>query len=86
MFYTYVLRSKKSGRLYTGYTNDLRKRFNEHNSRKSEYTKYRGSYELIYYEACNNESDARARELYLKAGKGKRYLKSRLKRFLFRTG
>jgi len=86
MFYTYVLRSNKNGRLYTGYTSDLRKRFNEHNSRKSEYTKHRGPYELIYYEACIDMSDARARELYLKAGKGKRYLKSRLKRFLFRTG
>ena len=86
MFYTYVLRSKKNGRLYTGYTNDLQKRFNEHNSRKSKYTKYRGPYELIYYEACVDESDARSRELHLKAGKGKHYLKSRLKRFPFRTG
>jgi len=86
MFYTYVLKSKKNGRLYTGYTNDLRKRFKEHNDKMSTYTKYRGPYELIYYEACMNESDARSRELYLKTGKGKRYLKLRLKRFLFRTG
>ena len=86
MFYTYVLKSNKNGRLYTGHTNDLRKRFNEHNSRKSKYTKYTGPYELIYYEACMSSDDARARELYLKTGKGKRYLKSRLKRFLFRTG
>lgn len=86
MFYTYVLQSKKNGRLYTGYTNDLRKRFKEHNSKKSTYTQSRGPYELIYYEACMNQKDARARELYLKAGKGKLYLKTRLKRFLFRTG
>ena len=86
MFYTYVIRSKKNGRLYTGYTNNLRKRFNEHNDRKSEYTKYRGPYELVYYEACMDQKDARSRELYLKSGKGKLYLKSRLKRSLFRTG
>ncbi len=86
MFYTYVLKSKKNGRLYTGYTNDLRKRFKGHNEKLSTYTKYRGPYELIYYEACVNKNDAMARELYLKAGKGKRYLNSRLKRFLFRTG
>ncbi|MDO8728916.1 MAG: GIY-YIG nuclease family protein [bacterium] len=86
MYYTYILKSKSSGRMYTGYTNDLRKRFNEHNNKMSTYTKYRGPYELIYYEACLNKDDARSRELYLKAGKGKRYLKSRLKRFLFRTG
>lgn len=86
MYYTYPIRSKKNGRIYTGYTNDLRKRFKEHNKKMSTYTKYRGPYELIYYEACIDQGDARARELYLKAGKGKNYIKSRLKRFLFRTG
>jgi putative endonuclease len=86
MYYTYVLKSKKNGRLYTGYTNDLRKRFKEHNDKRSTYTKGRAPYELIYYEACIDQGDARARELYLKAGKGKKYIKSRLKRFLFRTG
>ena len=86
MFYTYIIKSKKNGRLYTGYTNDLRKRFKQHNEGKSVYTKGRGPFELIYYEACTEQKDARSRELYLKSGKGKRYLKSRLKRFLFRTG
>ena len=86
MFYTYILQSKKNGNLYTGYTADLRKRFREHNEGKSGYTKSRGPYSLIYYESCLNEEDAKSRELYLKTGKGKRYLKYRLKHFLFRTG
>lgn len=86
MFYTYILKSKTNGKLYTGYTIDLRKRFKEHDSGKSEYTKSRGPYELIYYEACLDEKDARSRELYFKSGRGKRFIKSRLKRFLFRTG
>ncbi len=86
MFYTYVLKSKKSGRLYTGYTNNLRKRFNEHNNKLSLYTSYNGPYDLIYYEACVDENDALGREKYLKSGKGKNYLKTRLKHFLFRTG
>jgi putative endonuclease len=86
MYYTYVLKSKKSGRLYTGYTTDLRKRLKEHNSDGSSYTKTRGPYIIIYYEACLSKEDARSRELYLKTGRGKRYLKSRLKHFLFRTG
>lgn len=85
MFYTYVLRNNNK-MLYTGSTNDLRKRFNEHNSEKSEYTKHRGPYQLIYYEACLSEEDARSREKYLKSGMGKRYLKNRLKRFLSLTG
>ena len=85
-YYTYVMKSKKSGNLYTGYTNNLRKRFKEHNERKSTYTKTWGPYELVYYEACIDEEDARSREKYLKSGKGKRYIKYRLKHFLFRTG
>lgn len=86
MFYTYILKSKKNGRMYTGYTNNLRKRLSEHNSGKSTYTKRDKPYLLIYYEACLNEDDARSRELYLKSGMGKRYTKNRLKRFLSLTG
>jgi putative endonuclease len=86
MYYTYVLRSKKDGKWYTGSTNDLRKRFIEHNSGKSLYTKHRGPFELIYYEACLDGEDARSRETYLKTGMGKRYLKNRLKCFLSLTG
>jgi len=84
--YVYVLRSDKSGQLYTGSTNDLRKRLSEHNFGHSTYTKPRGPYELIYYEACINSTDAYAREKYLKTGTGKRYLTNRLKRFLALTG
>lgn len=86
MFYVYILKSKKNGRLYTGYTSDLRKRLSEHLANKPGYTNKRGPFELIYYEACIEQLDARSRELYLKSGKGKRYIKTRLKRFLFRTG
>jgi len=86
MFYTYVLKSEKSGRFYTGYTNDLRKRFKEHNSSQSTYTAKRGPYKLIYYEACSNQQDAMAREKYLKTAIGKRYLNNRLKRFLSLMG
>jgi putative endonuclease len=86
MFYTYLLKSKKYGKFYTGSTNDLRKRLKEHNGGKSNYTKKYIPYELIYYEACLNEQDARSRELYLKTGMGKRYLKNRLSRSLSLTG
>ena len=66
---------------------DLRKRFKEHNEGKyTSWTKGRGPFELIYYEACKNKQDARLREIYLKTGTGKRYLQNRLKRFLALTG
>ena len=85
-YYVYVLQSSTNKLLYTGYTNDLRKRFKEHADGKSTWTRYRGPFILIYYEACRNKEDAKARELYLKTGMGKRYIKNRLKRFLSLTG
>lgn len=71
--------------MYTGFTGDLQKRFNQHNSSEVPSTKGRGPFKLIYYEACLNSIDARARERYLKTGMGKRYIKNRLKRFLSLT-
>lgn len=86
MFYTYVLQSERDKKWYTGYTTDLRKRFSEHSAGKSRYTRGRGPFALIYYEACLNADDAKVREIYLKSGMGKRYLQNRLKRFLSLTG
>ena len=86
MYYTYVLVSEKDKKFYTGSTGDLRKRFKEHNSGYNFSTKSRRPFKLIYYEACVDQEDAEAREKYLKSGKGKKYLRQRLKRFLLGTG
>jgi putative endonuclease len=86
MYYVYVLISKNNKKWYTGCTDDLRKRFKEHNDNRVISTKGKGPFELIYYEACLNKCDAFNREKYLKSGMGKRYLKTRLKRFLSLTG
>ncbi len=86
MFYTYILLSKKDGRLYTGATDDLRKRFSLHQNGEVVSIKGRGPFKLIYYEACLNRQDAFMREKFLKSGPGKKYLKNRLKRFLSLTG
>jgi len=75
MFYTYILLSLKDNKWYTGYSNDLKKRIKGLVYASSK----RRPFKLIYYEACLNEHDAMARELYLKSGMGKRYIKNRLK-------
>ncbi|OGL25925.1 excinuclease ABC subunit C [Candidatus Saccharibacteria bacterium RIFCSPHIGHO2_01_FULL_49_21] len=77
-YFTYVLRSKKDGKLYTGYTHQLRKRLEEHNQGLNRSTKGRGPFELIYFEGCLSEGEALKREKQLKSGHGKRYLKNRL--------
>ena len=79
-YYVYVLQSEKDGGLYVGYTDDLKKRLNEHNKDKVPSTKNRTPLKLVYYEACLNQQDATKRESYLKTTWGKRYLKSRLKK------
>ncbi len=86
MFYTYIIKSNRDGKFYTGATSDLRKRFKLHNENKISATKNKGSFVLIYYEACLSRGDAFAREKYLKTGTGKCYIRNRLKRFLSLTG
>lgn len=81
-FYVYVLRSRKDGHSYTGYTHDLRQRLHLHQSGAVESTRDRLPVELIYYEACQHQQDATRREKYLKSAWGKRYLKSRLRNYL----
>jgi putative endonuclease len=82
MFYTYVLRSKRDGEFYTGYTSNLKDRIEKHNRGQIESTKMRRPFELVYFEACPDEKDAIRREKYLKTSWGKRYIKSRLRNFL----
>ena len=75
MHYVYILKSKKNGKLYKGYTNDLKRRLKEHKVGKSVFTKQNGPLELIYYEAFEKKEDARREEEFLKSGKGRERIK-----------
>jgi len=80
--YVYVLRSVKDNQFYVGLTGDLPARLQQHNNGQVTSTKKRTPFELVYWEGCLNESDAAQREQYLKSAWGKRYIKSRLRRYL----
>ncbi len=67
MFYTYVLQSAKDKNFYTGFTKNLKLRFEQHNKGIVESTKDRRPFKLIYYEACLHKNDAIRREKYLKS-------------------
>jgi putative endonuclease len=82
MYYTYVLVSEQDRKFYTGYTQDLKLRFEQHNKGNVESTKNRRPLKLIYYESCLNKDDAIRREKYLKTHHGKIFLKKRLKSYL----
>lgn len=86
MHYVYVLLSQKDNRFYTGYTEDLKQRLEEHRLGKVASTRNRKPLELVYYEACLGQADALHRERYLKTTWGKRYLRSRLKSYLQSNG
>lgn len=62
------MQSKKDYNLYVGSTNDLKRRFREHNSSKVRSTKHRVPFDLVYYESYRSEEDARKREHNLKLG------------------
>ena len=50
MNYTYIVQCR-DGSLYTGWTNDLKKRIEAHNAGKgAKYTKSRRPVKLLYYE------------------------------------
>ena len=78
MYFTYVLRSRIDNNLYVGWTDDLRKRFEDHNKGNVLSTKSRKPFELEYYEACRNKMRAIKREKYFKTGFGRRFLKNRI--------
>ena len=81
MYFVYILQSLKDGKLYVGYTNNLKRRFFEYNSGLIKITKWRRPFKLIFYEAFLNQQDATAREKYFKTDWGRKYLKKILRNY-----
>lgn len=77
-YYTYVLYSLKDKKNYIDYTKNLKLRFKQHQNGEVDSTKHRRPLELVYFEGCLNEEDAKRREKYLKTHYGRMYLKKRL--------
>lgn len=74
MHYVYFLVLNNSD-TYTGLTDDLRRRVNEHTLGKVASTKHYRPFRLIGYEAYILKSDAQRRERFLKTTEGKRLFK-----------
>ena len=76
MYHVYILKSKKNGKRYIGFTSkDPKERLAEQNSGSSKYTKHNGPFELIYLEQHLDKQFAIKRERYFKTGHGRAYLK-----------
>ncbi len=73
--FVYALLSEKDGRIYVGMTQDIDRRILQHNSGKSKSTKHYVPWKLLYFEVVNTREEARSREIFLKSGVGKEFLK-----------
>lgn len=66
MNYTYIVQCR-DGSLYTGWTNDLKKRIEAHNAGKgAKYTKSRRPVKLLYYKEFDSREEAMRREYEIK--------------------
>ncbi|MQY73439.1 MAG: GIY-YIG nuclease family protein [Dehalococcoidia bacterium] len=76
LYTVYVLLSSE-GHTYVGMTDDLERRFKEHNSGQSRYTKQGTGWTVIYREELASREEARQREKCLKSHAGKEWLRRR---------
>ena len=77
-YYFYILRSQNTGKLYLGYTSNLKNRIKQHNEGKNKATKPYIPYELVFFSGFKNRNDALSCEKYFKTTSGWRRLKKML--------
>jgi putative endonuclease len=66
-YYVYLLTNADHSRIYTGITNDLKRRVSQHRlGRGGRFTRTFGVTRLVYYETCPDKSQALKRELQIK--------------------
>jgi putative endonuclease len=81
MYYTYILKSEISDRLYIGHTENIERRLYEHNSNQTKSIKNRGPWNLFYKKEFQTRGEAIKFELKLKSIKNKKYLLDNLNNF-----
>ena len=78
MYYVYLLKSVNNPlKSYIGYTTDIEKRLDAHNSGNSVHTKQDKPWKLVTYIAFDCKLKAMAFEKYLKVGSGKAFANKR---------
>ena len=78
MFFVDVINSINRNYIYVGMTNNMERRFAEHQSGKNRTTKPYAPFSIVLTETFQSRSEARTREKYLKSGTGKEFIKSLL--------
>ena len=76
MYKVYVLYSKKSNKIYIGFTTNLRKRLLSHNELGGkDWTRSYRPWILILIEEDSEKAEALKREQQLKGGQGREYIR-----------
>jgi putative endonuclease len=68
-FYTYILQSETTGKLYIGQTNNLQDRLLRHNGNRNTATKGRGPWALVLAKSFETRTEAVKLERQLKSWK-----------------
>jgi len=75
MFFVYVLNSLSRKYIYVGMTNDIVRRFRQHQEGKEKTTAPYRPFEILFTEEYQTRKEAREREKFLKSGCGKEWIK-----------
>ncbi len=73
-FYTYIIKSEKTGRFYFGHCKDFTIRLNNHNKGKVRSTKGGRLWIYYYLEEFSTKSEAFQREQFFKSFEGRKWL------------
>jgi putative endonuclease len=83
MYYVYILLMNNK-KLYKGFSNDLKRRLEEHENGLVKSTRHKRPIKLIYYEVYCLKSDAQRRERFLKTTEGRRLLRQQIRDMLIK--
>ncbi len=79
MFYVYILQSMEHAeQIYTGFTENLKERIEDHNGWKSPHTNKFRPWKILYYSAFETKQNALDFEKYLKTSSGIAFRNKRL--------
>lgn len=82
MYYVYVIKNARSGKIYIGQTENLQKRLNQHNDQefdKRAYTKLnKGMWNIVHSETLNTRREAIRREKELKSSRGRNFIYTKI--------
>jgi putative endonuclease len=72
-YYVYILESLQDGSFYIGFSTDVNRRLDEHNSGESKYTRTKVPWKVVYIEEHESKMKALKREKFLKAQRNREF-------------